>query len=88
MPMEAWFVLEDNSVADPHEVAPDENGVLTHKSGQKVMMRNPHTPMSRGVDPDAERAKAKNAKTPPKAMESPVNRQMTPETPSRDYKTR
>jgi hypothetical protein len=54
---ETWYVLEDGSVADPNECAPDEAGKLAHKSGAAVAMRG-HVPSSRGVDADEERAKA------------------------------
>lgn len=55
---ETWYVLESGASADPADVAPDAKGVLRHKSGVAVAMRN-QTPVSRGVDdPKAERAKA------------------------------
>lgn len=47
--IETWYVLEDGSVADPREVAPDERGRLVHKSGVAVAV-GPHGPRSRGVD--------------------------------------
>lgn len=55
---ETWYVLENGVSADPADVAPDAKGVLRHKSGVAVAMRN-QTPVSRGVDdPKAERGKA------------------------------
>ena len=47
--IETWYVLEDGSVADPREVAPDDRGRLVHKSGVAVAV-GPHGPRSRGVD--------------------------------------
>ena len=70
---ETWYVLEDGSVADPREVAPDNTGALRHASGVAVAMRGP-APSSRGVDADVERAKAKA-------------KDVTP-APARTYKTR
>lgn len=54
---ETWYVLENGNVADPNEVAPNNDGKLVHKSGIPVAMRG-RVPSSRGVDADAERAKA------------------------------
>jgi hypothetical protein len=54
---ETWYVLEDGSVVDPNECAPDEAGRLVHKSSAAVAMRG-HVPSTRGVDPEEERAKA------------------------------
>ena len=54
---ETWYVLEDGKIVDPAEVAPDDTGVLTHSSGVAVSYRN-GVPVSYGVDPDEERAKA------------------------------
>lgn len=73
---ETWYVLEDGTPADPSEVSPDESGVLRHSSGIAVAM-NGQVPLSRGVDPDEERAKAK-----------PAKRDMKPDAPKRTYKTR
>jgi len=71
---ETWYVLESGLVADPAEVAPDQNGVLRHSSGVAVAMRG-DVPMSRGVDPDEERGKT-------------VTADLTAEPPKRGYKTR
>lgn len=54
---DTWYVLEDGSVVDPSEVAPDQDGVLRHKDGVAVDMRG-DAPRSRNVDPAEERAKA------------------------------
>jgi hypothetical protein len=53
---ETWYVLENGAAADPNECAPDEAGLLRHNSGVAVAINN-QTPMSRGVDVEAERAK-------------------------------
>lgn len=71
---ETWYVLEDDTVADPKDVAPDESGVLRHKDGQAVAM-GPYGPRSRGVDVEAREAP------------SAADRQMRPAAGSR-YKTR
>lgn len=57
---ETWYVLEDGRAADPLEVDMID-GVLTHSSGVAVAI-GPHGPKSRGVDVEAERAKAAVAK--------------------------
>jgi len=49
-PMRAtWYVLDDGAFVDPNEVAPDDAGVLRHKSGIAVAI-GPYGPRSRGVD--------------------------------------
>lgn len=71
---ETWYVLEDDSAADPNEVAPDEAGVLRHKDGRAVAM-GPYGPRSRGVD------------VPERAAPPSADRQMKPAAAGR-YKTR
>lgn len=71
---ETWYVLEDDSAADPNEVAPDESGALRHKDGRAVAM-GPYGPRSRGVD------------VPARVAESPSDRQMKPAGGGK-YKTR
>lgn len=73
---DTWYVLEDGSVADPSECAPDDNGRLRHKGGAAVAMRG-DAYSSRGVDPDQERAKSE-AKA----------KDMKPETQKGGYRTR
>lgn len=62
-----WYVLEDGSVVDPNDVAPDETGVLRHKDGVAVAMRG-QVPCSRGVH--LEDLPAKPAKRTYKTRES------------------
>lgn len=98
---ETWYVLENGNVADPSECAPAENGALVHASGVKVAMRAADCPMSRSVDPDAERAKAEttkeSAKKPvldpdsnePSDKAKPTEtRDLAAEKPKRGYQTR
>lgn len=54
--VETWYIMEDGSVGDPREVSMGPDGKLTHTDGRKVAYA-PHGPRSRGVDPEAERAK-------------------------------
>lgn len=97
MSTETWYVLEDESVADPHEVV-HKDGRLQHKDGRAVA-HAPHGPRTRSVDADAERSKV--AKRFPKAPDrapakSPEERQspsyerrdMKPESSAQLYKTR
>lgn len=93
---ETWYVLEDGTAVDPAECASDEKGRLTHRSGAKIAMRFPDCPMSKSVDPKAERAKAAVAKNaaettadPNRAATSPEDREMKAEEPKKaGYKTR
>lgn len=80
---ETWYVLEDGSVGDPDEVAPDKDGVRRHKNGRAVAMA-PHGPRSRSVDAEVERAKAKPAAT--EAADKPPERAGPPQTRTRDMK--
>jgi hypothetical protein len=95
--MEVWYILEDGSMGDPHEIAL-KDGRLQHKDGRAVA-HAPHGPRTRSVDADAERAKA--AKRVPKAPDrAPVKsseerqspsyerRDMKPEASAQPYKTR
>jgi len=58
MKLEAWYILENGTVVDPAEVAPDKDGILRHKTGVAVAMRG-QVPSTRGVYADEERAKAR-----------------------------
>ena len=74
MMREIWYVLQNGGIADPRECAPDESGVLRHKSGAAVAMRG-QVPSTRRVNPDEEGAQ-------------PKSREMKPEEPERGYRTR
>lgn len=52
-----WYVLEDGSVVDPNDCAPDARGVMRHASGVAVAMRGGAL-SSRGVDLEAAQAEA------------------------------
>ena len=69
---ETWYVLEDGSLADPRDVAPDDQGVLRASSGVAVARRG-DAYSSRGVDVDDAPTAAKDVK---------------PEAPRRGYRTR
>jgi hypothetical protein len=43
-----WYLLVDGTHADPNEVAPDKDGVLRHKNGLAVALREDGVPMSVG----------------------------------------
>lgn len=49
---DTWYVLEDETRVHPDEVAPDENGVLRHKSGAAVAIGSHGNPRTAGVDVD------------------------------------
>ena len=68
---ETWYVLEDDTAADPRDVKPNAKGILTHKDGRKVAYA-PHGPRSRSVDPDEERAKKTGLKSKPEAKDGNV----------------
>ncbi|MCO5071133.1 MAG: hypothetical protein M9944_08005 [Rhizobiaceae bacterium] len=97
---ETWYVMEDGSTGDPSDIAPGKDGKLVHKDGRKVAYA-PHGPRTRGVDADAERAKATAPKQKPaeshtggsgpgKASKAaPVEaKDVKPEEPKGGYKTR
>jgi hypothetical protein len=72
---ETWYILEDGSLGDPLEIAPDKDGRLRHRDGRAVAYA-PHGPRSRGgVDAAAERARY-------------GSRDMKPEPHRRGYRTR
>ena len=48
---ETWYLLEDGTVGNPAEVAPDAAGALRHKNGVAVAV-GPYGPRSRGVNLD------------------------------------
>jgi hypothetical protein len=81
---ETWYVLEDDTVADPREVSADKAGILRHSNGLAVQMRG-DVPRSRGVDPDRERA-GRSAPKPPDAK--PAAKDVAAEKPKGGYKTR
>jgi hypothetical protein len=49
---ELWYVLEDGTLGDPRDVAPDHVGNLKHKSGKRLAMDG-DVPSTREVDPQA-----------------------------------
>lgn len=92
-----WFVMEDGSVADPSEVRRDAAGVLRHRDGRAVAMRD-DVPRSRSVDADAERAKQAGAEKPTRPKKRPDadkaddpagdSKAMKPDDQQQLYKTR
>lgn len=50
---ELWYVLEDGTLGDPRDVAPDRVGNLKHKSGKRIAMDDGDVPSTREVDPPA-----------------------------------
>lgn len=89
---ETWYILEDGSLGDPHEIAPDDSGVLRHRDGRAVAY-GPHGPRSRGcVDAPAERKKASDAAeaaAAKAAQTSSAAKDLKPDQqPKRGYKTR
>lgn len=89
MMRETWYVLEDDTVADPREVAPDDGGVLRHKGGQAVAM-GPHGPRSRGVDVEMFGGKGDHDKDgqPGGVAKPAATKDMRAEKPKPGYKTR
>lgn len=80
MNRETWYVLEDETVADPRDVARDDEGVLRHSDGRAVATRPDGVPRSRGVDTEA--VGAQQEKT------TADSKDMKPEKPKRGYRTR
>lgn len=69
---DTWYILENGNPANPDECAPDDDGVLRHKSGAAVATRG-GAYASRGMSPEEIAALGKDVK---------------PEAPKRGYKTR
>lgn len=64
MMRETHYVLEDGSTAHPAEVKPDAKGVLRHRDGKAVAMREgSDVPRSRGVDIDPAKRNMKPAES-------------------------
>lgn len=84
---ETWFVLEDGRAVDPNECTFDGSGVFRHKTGVAVAKRG-DAYSSRGVDVEAERAKA--ARDLVASADKPVadDREMKPAGSGRTYRTR
>jgi len=71
MATETWYLLKDGTYADPSDCSTGKDGVLRHKNGQEVAMRdNPNVPSTRSVDADAERAKGKRKAEPEQVPET------------------
>lgn len=100
MANETWFILEDETPADPRDVAQDKNGKLRHRDGRAVAYA-PHGPRSRSVDAEVERSKSRQPKPKPEAPAAapsasaagvPASRDMKPaetvEKPRPGYQTR
>jgi hypothetical protein len=52
-----WYVLEDGSVVDPNDCAPDDKGVMRHASGVAVATRGGAL-SSKGIDLDERQLEA------------------------------
>ena len=64
---ETWYMLEGGEFADPNECALDKDGVLRHKDGGVVAVKNRRGDYSTSsVDADALRAKKKAEAEPAK----------------------
>lgn len=46
---DTWYVLVDGTHADPAEVSQDKDGVLRHKNGVPVALRDGGLPLTSGV---------------------------------------
>ena len=50
---DTWYVLADGTHAHPADVSTDEDGVMKHKNGVAVKMRDSGIPLTSGVPGDA-----------------------------------
>ena len=75
---ETWYKLEDGRLADPADVGTRSDGWLVHSDGTPVAAKTPGVPWTWSVDPDEERAKAKDLKP-------AVTREMDADRPKRAY---
>ena len=63
-----WYLLADGTQADPNDVSPGADGVLRHKNGMPVAMREGGVPMTVGVDAARESMNEAAAKAGEKAI--------------------
>ncbi len=94
--METWYILEDGAFADPNEVSHGDDGVLRHVSGSPVAY-GPHGPRSRGMSHEEvatyrTREMLSEISVVPVVVsgefQPDVAREMSPEKPKRQYRTR
>jgi hypothetical protein len=91
MAIETWYLLKDGTYADPSECSTGKDGVLRHKNGMEVAMRDASTPSTSSVDADKQRKAPKQV---PETIKAPdhgsaeVLKDVEPEAPKRHYKTR
>lgn len=71
--METWYILEDGTFADPNEVSHGADGVLRHSGGVAVAYGQ-YGPRSRGMSAEE--------------ISGYRTRDMEPERPKRQYRTR
>lgn len=91
MAIETWYLLKDGTYADPNECSTGKDGVLRHKSGMEVAMRNAATPSTSSVDADEQRkGKKKAPEQVPETIQAPdyAGKDVQPDAPKRKYKTR
>src|SRR4051812_47697702 len=86
---ETWYILDDDSLGDPHEVARDDKGVLRHKDGRAVAHAS-HGPRTRSVDAEAERARSagrvKAGEDAKKAADKSSDKEKEPQARTREMK--
>lgn len=77
-----WYRLVDGTQANPNDVVRDEQGVLRHKSGVAVALRDSGVPRTSAAR-QAEVVKPSARETPPVD-----DREMKPASSGRGYRTR
>lgn len=82
-----WYRLEDGNQVDPDEVSPDAKGVLRHKSGVAVALRDNGAPLTAGARDKRAAAQSRDMTAaddkPPSA-----DREMKPAASGKGYRTR
>lgn len=78
---ETWYVLEDGTAADPNDVQHGADGVLRHRDGRAVAMRDGGVPVTTGSPPAADAGPVPGG---PRAMEA----EPKPKPRKAPYKTR
>jgi len=86
---DTWYLLVDGTYADPNEVSHDKDGVLKHKNGVAVALRESGVPHTIGVDAvQNKNVEAAKAGRDAEHHAKPKGKQMKADDEPKHYKTR
>lgn len=84
---DTWYVLADGTHADPADVSHDKDGVLKHKNGVPVALRESGVPLTSGVATKENKKTAEAGKEPEKDAANKA-RDLKADDANKNYKTR